>query len=405
MVRKILPPPDWDLPLPKPTTTAQLQYRPLSEEDRAAVQEEYSDEALVAAATQVVDEVLALATRSKSNPKVAERVLDLIEDICKYMIVELRPKELVWVIRETKAKLGDRPEVEKLAETFGCGDVIDRFLRDPDEVAADAMMPLFSWASGDHLDRVIDRFVREEDPNLRRALKTLLARLATGKPDVLLEKLGSVPTERVVDLFNVICVVAPPERAMEAAFSLAEHSSPEVQLGALEVLAAAPPSARLSESMERLLVASTPRVRVKAAAIYGRRSSSRAYARLRDLLEEMAKEELGKVEAEVLGRALMQSGPDTALPLFRSWVKPGGIKGLMLRAKYGEGFRMLRWAAVAGLGEDRSSKNRELLTWLAKRGDDELKDYCNKVLSKFEPEPGREPAPESKEQEEDGRSG
>jgi hypothetical protein len=381
--QKVMPPLQWDLPAPRFSTAGQLQYRAITDEERAALLAEASDETLIKAACQVVDEVLNLATSQKNAPLTAQ-VLTLIEDICKFMIVELRPKELVWVVRETRVKLGEKTEgVDKLVEQFGCGDVIDRFLRDPDDVTAEAMMPLFSMTGGDHLDRVIERFTDEDDPDMRKALKHLLARLASGNPDALLSKLGTVPTTRVVDLFNVVCIVAPPERVIEAAFSLAEHESPEVQMGALEVLIMAPASTKLNETMEYLLASGKPRVRVKAAAIYGKKGGSRGFARLRDLLEHLAKEGLDPIEAEVLGKALMQASRETALPLMRHWVKPG-LKGIMLRAKYGEGYQMLRRAGVAGLGEYPHKKSKALLSWLAAKSDGELKQLCERSLSRME---------------------
>jgi hypothetical protein len=396
LVTKAQPPADWDLPLPRLGAAAPLQLRPLAPEALAALQREGSEAATVEAAIQVVREMLDLSQR-QADPQVTERVLGLLEDICKFFIVELRPKELVWTLREAGVKLGDAPGLAELRKKFDDAELLDRFLRDPDDVSVDALMPLFAMVSGDHLDRVIDRFLSESEPPMRAALKTLLARLAIGKPDALLGRLGTVPTERVVDLFNVVCVVAPPERCIEAAFSLAEHSSPDVQLGALEVLAGAPVTPRLHETLQRLISGDTPRVRVKTENIYGKRGGSRAYTTLLARIEELAKEGLEPVEAAAIGRGLVASAREHALPLLRGWARSGGMKGLMLRAKYGgRGVKMLRWAAATGLAEDRSEAGRDALSYLAEHGDEELAVHCREMLEKMGPLPPKEAAKPAK---------
>ena len=386
-VGQITPPQDWDLPLPQLGEMVAVQYRAVPQEKLDAILAECSLDAMVAAAQQVVREVLSLAVRAKSE-EVTASVLTLIEEICKYLIVELRPSELVWVLRETRGQLKDAPGVEQLAKTFSQAEVLDRFLRDPDDVVADQLMPLFSIVGGEHLDRVIDRFSREESPTIRNALKTILARLAAGKPDALLSRLGDVPTNRVVDLFNVVCVVAPVERVMEAAYSLAEHSSPEVKLGAMEVLAGAPVDARFHETMELLLACEAPRVRVKATNIYGKRGGSRAFSRLRIQLEQGVKSGLDKTEAMALGQALMLASRELARPLFRTLAKAGGVKGVLHRVKYGEGYGALRWAAASALAADATGGSREALEHLAQRAGDELAAYCREVLERTKPNEG-----------------
>jgi hypothetical protein len=398
-VQQAHPPPDWDTPLPRLGGQGQLAYRELTRQELAAVRAETGHDAMVIAAQQVVREMLSLAKRANAEA-VTSGVLTLIEEICKYMIVELRPKELVWVLRETRNQLGDTPEVDTIAEKFGHGDVLDRFLRDPDDVTADDLMPLFAVVGGDHLDRVVDRFTREEDPTLRNALKTILARMAAGSPEALLNRLGEVPTNRVVDLFNVVCVVAPMERVVEAAYSLAEHASPEVKLGAMEVLAGVKVDERFHETFQMLLASEAPRVRVKATNIYGKRGGTKAFTRLRDQLESLYKSGLDQVEAAALGQALMQSSPEAARPLLRNLVKRGGMKGLVQRVKFGEGYGMLRWAAVAGLGVDSSAQSRAALEWLAEHSSKELKEFCRQALEQMPDPKVAEAAPEPAKAEE-----
>jgi hypothetical protein len=385
-VHQALPPPDWDTPLPRLGGQGPLAYRDLTEEELAKVRAESTPGAMVAAAQQVVREMLSIARRASAEAITAS-VLTLIEEICRYMIVELRPKELVWVLREARSQLGDTPAVDEIAEKFGHGDVLDRFLRDPDDVKPDDLMPLFAVVGGDQLDRVIDRFTREEDPALRNALKTILARMAAGNPEALLNRLGEVPTNRVVDLFNVVCVVAPMERVVEAAYSLAQHPSPEVKLGAMEVLTGVKVDERFHETFQTLLASEAPRVRVKATNIYGKRGGSRAFTRLRDQLESLSKTCLDQVEAAALGQALMQSSPESARPLLRSLVKRSGMKGLVQRVKFGEGYGALRWAAVAGLAVDTSARSRAALEWLAEHSGKELRDFCRRSLEQM-PRPG-----------------
>jgi hypothetical protein len=394
---RLQPPRDWDQPFPRLGTAVALVHRQLPDAALEALRREASEDGTVDAVLQVVRETIDLALRQK-HPLVNERVFGMLEDVCKFFVVELRPKELVWTLREAQNKLGELEGAAELRKKFDDADLLERFLRDPGEVAADSLMPLFALVSGDHLDRVIDRFLSESDPALRVPLKTLLARLAAGKPDALLSRLGSVPTERVVDLFNVVCVVAPPERCVEAAYSLADHASPEVQLGALEVLAGAPASPRLHETMQRLLAGTAPRVRVRAATIYGRRGGSRAYTALLAKLEELARLDLEAVEAAALGRGLVAAAREHALPLLRGWIRPGAMKGLMLRAKYGgRGFRMLRWAAVAGLADDRSDAARELVAWLAEHSDEGIAQQCRETLEKLGPPKASAPAPAAEE--------
>jgi len=395
-VQQLRPPADWDQPLPRLDGEAPLQYREITADELAKIQGESTPDAMVEAARQVVREALSLAARA-NNAKVTADVLTVVEEICKYLIVELRPADLVWALRETRAKLKQEPGVERLTEQFGQGEVLDRFLRDPEDISPEELMPLFSIVGGEQLERVIDRFTREESAAVRSALKTILARLAAGNPDALLNHLGDVPTNRVVDLFNVVCVVAPVERVMEAAYSLAQHTSPEVKLGAMEVLAGAPVDTRFHETFETLLACEAPRVRVKATNIYGRRGGSRAFTRLRDQLEAMARDgSLEPVEAAALGQGLMLSSKEAARPLLRQLARPGSVKGVVQRMKFGEGYRMLRWAAVSGLGQDHGSdKSREAVEWLAKRADDELRVHCEEALRQLAP-------PEARQEPDDG---
>jgi hypothetical protein len=379
-LQRVRPPPDWDQPLPRLDSPGQVGLKPIPEEALRALRDEASEKASVEAAVQVVRELLDLAERV-GDAGVTGAVVELLEDVCRFFVVELRSRELCWTLREARGRLGESEAVLELCKKFDDAELLDRFLRDPDDVDLDSLMPLFAMVQGDHLGMVIDRFVSETEESMRRPLRTLMARLAMGKPESLLNRLGTVPPERVVDLFNVVCVVAPPERVIEAAYSLVTHISPEVQLGALEVLQAASPDTRFHETMQSLLVGPTPRVRVKAANIYGKRGGTKAYNALSTLLERLAKESLEPQEAAALGKGMFLAAREAALPVMRAWIHPPSVKGLMLRAKYGsKGFRMLRWAAVAGLAGDSAEASRALLTWLAEHSDEELARHCREAM-------------------------
>ena len=381
---KAMPPADWDQPAPQLGSPRGVVFKTLGEAEKSALRDEYGTRALIGGAVQVANEMLDLA-KSSGDEEIEENVLMLIEEICKYLVVELRPAELVKVVRKAQTVFPEHPETAKLAEDFGSGDILDRFLRDPDDVTADALMPLFMMIDSDHLERVVDRFVEEPEPRVRRGLMKILSRLAMGKPDALLNKLGDVPTDRMVDLFNVVCVVAPPERALEAAYSKSEHESAEVQLGALEVIALDSYGERFHHTINRLLNSDPSRVRVKATVVFGKKCGRRGFPLLREQTEQLIKDnKLDEIEAAVLGTAMMRSARELAIPLLRSWVRPRGIRGMFKKVSLGgSATRMLRWAAVSGLGDDPSEQTRSLLTWLKSKADTELAARCEETLASF----------------------
>jgi hypothetical protein len=383
-IDKAMPPADWDQPLPNLARPVPIALEPLTEDQIAALRDEYGEGALVRGAVQVANEMLQLA-KSSADSEIQSNVLLLCEEICKYLVVELRPSELVKVVRQAQALLPDHEETKKIAEAFGSGDILDRFLRDPDDMTADALMPLFALIREDHLDRVVNRFVEEPLQQTRRALMKILSRLAMGKPEALLNRLGDVPTDRMVDLFNVICVVAPPERALEAAYSMTEHESPDVQLGALEVLAIDSYNERFHNTLNRLLNTETPRLRVRAAAIFGQKCGRRGFPLLREHTEQLARNnKLDEIEAMTLGKALMTAARELAIPLLREWVKPRGIKGIFKKVSQGgEATKMLRFAAVTGLESDKAEQTRKLLEWLLGKSDGELHKRCEQALAKM----------------------
>ncbi len=383
-IDKAMPPPDWDQPLPALTRPVPIAFKPLAEDQLTALRAEYSEGALVRGALQVANEMLLLAKQSEDR-EIQGNVVLLCEEICKYLVVELRPSELVKVVCQAQALLPGLPETAKLAEAFGSGDILDRFLRDPDDLTADALMPLFALIKEDHLERVVDRFVEEPSQQTRRALMKILSRLAMGKPDALLSRLGDVPTDRMVDLFNVVCVVAPPERALEAAYAMTEHESPDVQLGALEVVAIDSYNERFHNTLNRLLSTDTPRLRVRAAAIFGEKCGRRGFPLLREHSEQLARNnKLDEIEAMTLGKALMSAARELAIPLLREWIRPRGLKGVFKKVSQGgKATRMLRFAAVAGLEVDGAEQSRKLVAWLSSKSDGELRERCEHALAKM----------------------
>jgi hypothetical protein len=374
---------NWDQPLPRFLQAGTLSYRPISTAQLASVLDEHSPAAQAKAAVQAVDELMRIA---KATHESAERsALALADEVCKYLVVELRPTELVKVVRAARTIFGERDEVLALERDFGSGEVLDRFLNSPDEVSADALTPLFSLVAADHLERVVDRFISEPDIRIRQALMKILGRVAVGQPDVLLNKLSEVPTERMVDLFNVVAVVAPPERCIEAAYSMTAHDSPDVQLGALGVLAMDSDKERLQKVLVGLLEGQAARVRVEAARILGSSCGARAFRPLRDRLDELAKSgQLEPIEAAAFGRALIAASSDQAVRLMRSWLEAKGLKGMLRKVRYrGAGERMLRWAAVTGLARDYTPESAALLESIAEGGDEKLAEHAKQVLQSF----------------------
>jgi len=131
---------------------------------------------------------------------------------------------------------------------------------------------------------------------------------------------------------------------------------------------------------------------VKAANVYAPRGGSRAYTALAETLERLCATTIEPVEAAALGRGLMLASKETAVPLLRGWMRAGGIGGVVQRLKWGKAStRMRRWAAVSGLAEDPTEKNRELIAWMGQRGDGELRKYCEETLARLCP--AEAPAP------------
>lgn len=379
---EVSPPAGWDQPLPQLGAPISLSYKELNDETKKTLQAEYSSDSMVRSAVQAVKEMLDIA-KSSNDVAVVNQVMSFIQEVCQYLVVELRAAELVSVVRHAEHYFPGHPKVKAIKKDFGGGDILDRFLRDPDEFSADSLVPLFSMVGEDQLDRIVDRFVNEEDPKLRIALRKILSRLAMGKPDPLFQRLGDIPTDRMVDLFNVICVVAPAERALEAAYSMVEHESPDVQLGALEFIAMDSYTQRFHDAINRLLSLPTPRVRVRAASIFSKKCGRRGFPLLRETTEQLVKSDaLEDIEAAMLGKALMRSSRELSLPLMSEWIKPKGFKGVFRKVSQGKAVRILRIAAIEGLASDPTEQGRALIAWLAAK-DKDLRSLCEEKLKLF----------------------
>lgn len=375
---------DWDLPLRPLEGRAPVQYRPVSDADRERLCAEEAPAALPANAVRAAIAMLRAAT-DPDDPTTLEDVTPFIGEIRDFLLSEGALSEAAELVRALRA-LPERhaKKAAALVQAFAGKRSLQQMLQPTpgEEETAGSRLPaileLLDLVPADHLADAIELIGEETDPIRRGQLRTLLERQATGRPEELFARLRTVPPAVAAELLRV-CARAFPDRAVQAALDMARNPDEGVALEVLRILAAAPSSPAIAVTLVTMLESPSPEVRLRVAEKLALQKEHAAFGPLVRHVERRAHHSLTTREADSYGQGLARLSPRAALPLFKAWLhEQGALERLM--AKPHE--RLLRWAAISGLGELGEPEAEALIRNIADHVDDELRAHCASVLAR-----------------------
>lgn len=372
-------PREWDLPHPRRGAAEPVGPRALSQDKLRALHREASS-LTREGAVQITREALQHAGDS---PAAQERCIAILAALARQLLAGAHFRELVYLLERSKRVLPTLGALASIDALVTQGTVIDHVVDAHGEVRGDDMAALLGYAGNGLADALLIRFSAEGQSARRQRLKNAIIALATSRPDVILDRLGDLgSSDRAAELFNVICIAAPPERLMDAAYGLLDEGEADLQLAALEVIAADSAGPRLEGACTQLLESDSSAVRQRAAGILGRKGGEGAVESLLGAAERLAGARLlDDSEATHFGRALgAASGTKTPATLLK-WVKP---PSLLTRGKRARVARQLRWTAVAALAKVATKEAQAAIAVATERADAALQAHCAGALQRAE---------------------
>ena len=364
--------PNWDLPLTTGQTRRLPAFEPVPVQALADLRAELDDSGR--AHLQLAHEILGITAAGDSLA--VESASALLEALCRYLLSIPAPHELAKVIAFARHSLpGGGPQLDL---AYALSELLDT----NEELDGNAFVELCSLATDGELEALVDRFLQQQDSAARATLKQLLLKLAAKRPEPLVKRLGTCDAESAAELFTMVTLVAPRDRAIEAAYGLCEHPSMDLQLGILEVIAGDKNHMRLAEAARQLLASEHQAVRLRAVAIYGEHAGESGLEVLRQIAERLARSgKLERAEARQFGRALIKAAPNNAPDILRGWLTPGGFSGLLRRLRQSKTTRSaLQWAALYGLADDPSDAAIGALAAFDKSAEGDQKELCTQTL-------------------------
>jgi hypothetical protein len=373
-------PHDWDLPARTACPPAAAAARVVPEEDKERLRAEEASHALPANAVRSVLAMLE-AVADPTDPTSLEDVAGFVGEVRDFLLAEGQLAHLTDLVRA----LGDGSKLPTastapLLATFADKRAIGKILHSVPKGTATAppeLVALLDLLPADHLGHLIDLLGEERSEASRRCARSLIERYAPKRPDELVRRLRSAEPAIVRDLLRV-CAHALPERAVESARELALHPDDGVALEALWILSAAPPSPAVGRALVRMLESSSTEIRLRVVEALAKRKEHAAFDPLVRHVERRVHSSMTTREAETYGQALARLAPDAALALFEDWTHE---RRLMERLVPMPHDRLLRWAAVAGLGVLPGEKPAQLVKKVAEESDEALRRHCAGVLA------------------------
>jgi hypothetical protein len=365
------PPAGWDTPLQKLPAPGPLEYRPVGDEELAAVGEEKDVTATGDLAISLAKDLLTEATRA-SWPMPNRDLVAFFAELRDALLIDgnLAPiRTLVDIVSQAGASdlrdqmlrdLGDRRTLELVLQA-----VPEESARLPPELVP--FLPLLGVGAA------LEVLATPLPPGRRELLtKVVLARLPR-EADVVMAHLATLDGAVVHVLAEAIATRAP-ERAAELARQLLAHGE-ALRLEGLRVVDLAPAGVPLRPIMA-LLDDPSEAVRTRAVEVLGKRGDDSVVDALCARLE--SGRGVSGAEAEAIGRALATVSPGTAGKLFAGWLDP---KGRFLRGLNAQQ-RAQQWAAVAGTGLLPGPEAEAGLRALSARSDGDLRRHCLATLAR-----------------------
>lgn len=375
----VMPPPDWDQPLPSFPTLGELRYRPIPPSYAEALCSEEDPASLDRSAMTAAREVLFLAAEGSVE---CTDAIAFVEEVAEFLLVEGRCGSVRLLLNDLGAALPLEPAAAEVLKKLTPKKLIDRYVRAPrhDEPA---LLSLLALVGGDPMGALIELLGEEHDEERETMLRALLATLAGDEPEAIQAYLADAPPAAAAALFEILRSVAP-DRAVDAAFTMLDHPAEDVQLSLLRVFAKAPITARLGLALRATLSSASEAVRIGAAQVLAKRRGAQGFEVLREHAATRADAGMSREEAIAIGRSLAFANPVAARELFHEWTHPKGLRRLIGSiAPSSPGQRMLRFAAVAGLAFAGGSEAAQRIEDVAaKSNDDELGAYCRELASK-----------------------
>lgn len=376
-------PQDWDLPARAPGEPATIAARVVPEEDKERLRAEEASHALPANAVRSVVAMLE-AVADATDPTSLEDVAGFVGEVRDFLLAEGQLAHLTDLVRalgdESKlAAAGSAPLLATFADKRAIGKILHSVPKGS-ATAPPELVALLDLLPADHLGHLIDLLGEERSEASRRCARSLIERYASKRPDELVRRMRSAEPAVVRDLLRV-CAHALPERAVESARELALHPDDGVALEALWILSAAPPSPAVGRALVRMLESSSTEIRLRVVEALAKRKEHAAFDPLVRHVERRVHRSMTTREAETYGLALARLAPDAALKLFEDWTHE---RRLMERLVPMPHDRLLRWAAVAGLGVLQGEKPVLLVKKVADQSDEALRRHCEAVLAQRE---------------------
>ncbi|MBW2732175.1 MAG: hypothetical protein JRH20_07255 [Deltaproteobacteria bacterium] len=371
-------PKEWDVPLAQLSTQLVPSHRVLASDTLSALRQEAASLPCEGTA-QLAREVLL---RVDDSVAARERCVTLLVALAQLHLAGGHLRELVQLLERAKQALGAE-EMGPLSFVDAMvmqGRVLDHLVDAHHKISGHDMAALLAYAGEGMTDGLLMRFSAETQPARRGRLKAAIVGLASSRPELILDRLGDLGnSERAAELFNVICITAPPERLMDAAYGLLGEDEPDLQLAALEVIAADSASPRLEDACVQLLESPLSAVRQRAAGILGRKGSHKVVDGLLATAERLARgRNLEDVEATHLGRAVGRAAAEPPELLFK-WVKP---PSLLTRGKRAYAARQLRWVAVSALSQVATKRAQKGIEQAKGRADEAFRAHCEAALKR-----------------------
>ena len=367
------PPAGFDTPFPLLPPPGPIAYRAIPPEALAALRGADGPEALADDALRLAALLLQEAGRGTVAPREAEQFLAEVRDFLVAdgalatlaALADLVGRLPAGALRdEVLRTLGDPRVLAAVVAAVPAGSA-----ELPPEAAR--LLPLVPG------EAALDLLSSEADPGRRAVLVKIAEARLPADADAVVSRLSGLEPDAARGLFQAV-VARAPHRATAAAAALLEHRDEQLQLAALQALAASEGEVPLEQLM-RLLQSPREPVRIAAAGVLARRPVAAAFRAVADALQE--RKELSFDEAGALGRALARLGPPQAGALFQEWLRPR--KGLLGRLTGGGKHEaLLRWAAVAGLGAHPAPDAAAQIEAVARDADEALRRHCFATLAR-----------------------
>lgn len=379
----IVPPADFDLPLPSATVASWSPREVPAPWLQSTLAEEQSAHAVPLAVKLLL--TLLREANGPASPLTNAEILGYCHETVQLCVTEGAVTPLLAAVRELKAHHGIGADA--LAEVVAGAatrESITRLIHGLPPTLTETPVgfaELLSELPNAPLEHVVNVLNETEDPRLQRVLNGAIVGVGHKSSDSIVHALPAANTHSASQLINAL-LATHPEHALSAAQELVKSEEPETRLKALTLLERAPRSAEQSELLVQLANTLDDAVFTRAAQVMAAVRDRRGFDTLTRQAETRAQHRrLSPRAAEAVGEALALLAPTAALPLLKAWALPrGGLLGKLLEA---DKETSLQRAAVSGLALLPSPEAEAVLKELhAHAPSESVKQWCVAALAR-----------------------